>query len=226
MTSHIAADLRHLHTQLLLANLSLYIIMAFSLILVYKYLAYREYLGELDALTGVMGRKMFVHHCNELQRNHRSSRTKEGYFLFIDVDRFKSINDTFGHPTGDMVLREIAAALERIFSDCGRVGRMGGDEFAVILEQNLPFHRLVRRLERFQLEIAQILTKQRVTCSIGVCQFPYPQNMKTIYAETDRLLYLAKEEGRARYVAGRYDQTGLHLREETEKESQAFETST
>lgn len=195
-------DLLHLQTQFLMAVLSLCAIMWLLFMTTYQYLLYREYLGRLDGLTGIMGRSMFLGYCRRrLQENSASGR--EGCFIFVDVDHFKGINDTLGHPTGDMVLRTVAERLRECFSGKGQAGRMGGDEFAVFLDQAVPRPALEALLDRFLEEVSGILPEYgRVTCSIGSFYFSYGEELDRIYEETDRLLYKAKQQGRAQYVTG------------------------
>lgn len=204
ISADIDHDLAHLQIQFLIAMLAIYFIVALSMLLVYKYLAYKEYLGGLDGLTGIMGRKMFSDHCNLLQEKAALSG-QEGWFLSIDIDYFKMINDTFGHPMGDTVLKSVAAMLDRDFGELGYAGRMGGDEFAVILDKNITEEDMKKRLEQFQTDISDILpAPKRVTSSIGACHFRYPQDMQEVYAQTDKLLYQAKRNGRTCYVIGEF----------------------
>ena len=152
---------------------------------------------EMDALTGIMGRRMFLHHCDMAQKTNAQHA---GWFLFVDVDYFKAINDTLGHSTGDKVLREIAQKLQHTFEDTGKVGRLGGDEFAVLIEQLLTPEDLKQRLEQFLKDISTLLSDRTVSCSIGACQFTFPKNVNHLLGETDVILYQAKEKGRACYV--------------------------
>lgn len=86
-------------------------------------------------MTGVMGRRMF-YDCLDKQKARGKDEilSQSGWLLLADVDYFKTINDTFGHPTGDKVLVDFAAALNGEFGENGVVGRVGGDEFAVLLK--------------------------------------------------------------------------------------------
>lgn len=204
LSADINYDLLHLQIQFLIAEIALNLILVLSLLLIYRYLSYQEYLKGLDDLTGVMGRKMFLQHCGMLEGKDVSFPDEAGWFLFLDVDYFKSINDTYGHPTGDIVLQSIATELSLVFEAEGKVGRMGGDEFAVILEKAMPPEELAGRLDEFLARIAGILAapQTKVTCSIGACRFSYPFEMRVIYEETDQLLYRAKDNGRACYVLG------------------------
>ena len=192
VTSGVASDTLHLQIQFLFATLSLNAMSIVVMLSTYKYMSYQKYLGELDALTNVMGRRMFLASCDHLQ---------DGWFLFLDVDDFKTINDTFGHDAGDRTLREVAAGLQAAFSDCGIVGRMGGDEFAVLLPRPLPEPELTRRLEQFQSGIVGLLGgSSKVSCSIGVSRFSHPHELEALLKFSDQLLYEVKRSGKGRYL--------------------------
>lgn len=196
----ISSDLLLLQIQSLIAMLALNILSVILLISFYRYMSYREYQGELDALTGIMGRRMFLYHCEQAQKISATENGKTGWFLFVDVDYFKKINDTFGHSAGDKVLQTIAAHLQELFGEGGKAGRIGGDEFAVIIETATDARELARRLDQFLEAISHILPGHKVSCSIGAYQFMFPQNVKQLLNETDEVLYKAKEKGRACYV--------------------------
>ncbi len=208
----ISDELLRLQIQFLIASLSLNFISIFLLISIYKYMSYREYRGEMDELTNVMGRRMFIQYCNKVQKENGTGTERTGWFLFVDVDYFKAINDTLGHSAGDMVLREIAANLQNIIADAGKVGRVGGDEFAAMIEKPMPQHILKERLDRFLEDISDILPDRKISCSIGAYQFAFPQNVKHLLSETDDILYEAKEKGRACYVLKSCvsDKTAVH----------------
>ena len=212
LSSEVKHDLFHLQLQSLFATLALNFLLAVCLLVVYRYLSYREYIGQLDAVTGVMGRKMFNRYCENHLKSREVMASGVGWFLFVDVDYFKSINDTLGHPAGDFVLKRVAQSLSSIFSTDGGIGRMGGDEFAVLLASPMLKTELSQKLDAFLSEISAVLAApEKVTCSIGACRFAYPQEMQTLYSETDRLLYAAKRNGRACYIMGTLDGSGLQL---------------
>ncbi len=200
VSEEISFDLMHLQIQFLIASAALNLISVIMLVSIYKYMAYKEYKGEMDGLTGVMGRRMFLFHCEKAQKENEGKTGRTGWFLFVDADYFKEINDTFGHGVGDRVLREIAGNLYNIFGNDGKVGRIGGDEFAVIIEKAMTEQELGQRLEYFFEKISSTLPEKKVSCSIGAFQFVFPQNVKYLLTETDHLLYKAKENGRACYV--------------------------
>lgn len=195
----ISSSLLNLQMQFLTASLSLNAIMIILQIATYKYMSYKEYCIETDALTGAMGRRMFLYYCEKIQKAAKSVQ-QMGWFLFVDADYFKSINDTLGHAAGDTVLREIAQNLMRIFGEDGQVGRLGGDEFAVIIEKSISQQELESRLDNFLKAISGILPDRTVSCSIGACQFIFPQGITTMLEKTDATLYIAKERGRACYA--------------------------
>lgn len=143
---------------------------------------------------------MFLSHCEKAQKEHAKDAERTGWFLFVDADYFKEINDSFGHSVGDQVLMEIAGNLQKLFGEEGRVGRIGGDEFAVIVENTLTKQELMQRLDQFLQNLSGVLSDKKVSCSIGGYQFVFPQNVKHLLTETDDMLYQAKANGRACYA--------------------------
>ncbi len=174
--------------------LALNFILLILILMVYRYMKFREYTGELDFLTGIMGRRLFLHTCLRSQKSHAGSA---GWFLVCDLDYFKHINDKYGHSVGDEVLKQFAEHLQNTFRFCGFVGRIGGDEFTVMLDINLSSDQLEHLLTQFLRDISGILEQVTVSCSIGAYRFVFPQEIKHLLTETDRVLYQAKENGRA-----------------------------
>lgn len=207
VSSAINSDLIHLQVQFMAAMFSLNVISIVVLVMGYQYASYKKFLGELDVVTGVMGRRIFLNCCERTMKRYDSQTCTRGWFLFLDVDNFKTINDTLGHTAGDNVLREIALCLKSMFYDYGIVGRMGGDEFAVMLDKKaLSEDELTKLLNRFLSEIAEVLpAPHKVSCSIGVCCFSFPADISSLMNKTDVFLYQAKQNGRARYALGDYN---------------------
>ena len=200
VTPEISSDILHLQIQFLAAMIALNVILILIILLVYNYMKYREYMGEIDALTEIMGRKRFLNHCTKCQKNMKDQSGKKGWFLFLDVDWFKDINDTLGHSVGDYTLKRFAAILRDSFEEYGAVGRVGGDEFAVLIEKEMTKEQLEQKLEKFLADISSILTEKKVSCSIGAYHFEFPKEIKTLLTETDSVLYEAKRRGRACFV--------------------------
>ncbi len=197
VTNDLHQDILHLQVQFLTAMLALNFILLIIILMVYRYMKFREYTGELDYLTGIMGRKLFLHSCERSQKAHVGTA---GWFLFCDLDYFKHINDKYGHSVGDDVLQQFAEHLQNTFRFYGSVGRVGGDEFAVLLDQEITREELEGILTQFLHDIASILEQTTVSCSIGAYRFVLPLEMKQLLTETDRVLYQAKENGRACFV--------------------------
>ena len=151
-----------------------------------------------DKLTGILNREGLEKFFNAQIIEHN----KTGALILIDLDHFKEVNDTLGHPAGDHVLRRTANELKMFFRNSDIVARMGGDEFAVFapsLEDmrsiKVKMRQLVALLKYgYNLGGNDILL---VTPSIGISVYPKDgKNFKTLYDNADRALYHVKESGR------------------------------
>lgn len=154
---------------------------------------------EIDSFTGVMGRRLFLQHCQNIQSDQRV-HGHQGWFLFLDVDWFKQINDKLGHIAGDETLKKFAMFLKEQFEPYGAVGRVGGDEFAVMIEEEMSQEVLEKELEQFFQNISGIQKEVTVSSSIGVYRFKYPKTIKELLTKTDEILYEAKANGRGCFV--------------------------
>lgn len=115
----------------------------------------------------------------------------------IDIDNFKMINDFYGHTTGDQVIKEVALIIENILSGIGYVGRYGGEEFLVVIndgEKNNPYdvaETIRKNIEKISLESMNI----QVTASIGIIKNT-AHNFDDTFKLADQLLYSAKAAGK------------------------------
>lgn len=122
--------------------------------------------------------------------------------LLFDIDNFKTVNDVFGHPFGDTVISEFAAELKGSFHDSDIIGRIGGDEFAVLIVDFIDVDMLGDKLKRF---CAKILKKNfgkdmQLSCSIGAAIYPdHADSYAELYEKADKALYCAKAKGKATY---------------------------
>ncbi len=169
-----------------------------------------RYLADHDPLSGVYNRRRVE---QELQRElaHGGGRSRRAVLLLLDVDRFKAINDTFGHATGDAVIARLGDALRQRLRSADVVARLGGDEFAAILRRTeMTAARDVAR--DLQLVVAQQLSSVvgdghgPVTLSVGLV--PIDDDAVTadeLLSRADHALYAAKAAGRDRVVAGGAD---------------------
>jgi two-component system cell cycle response regulator len=158
-----------------------------------------------DELTGLYNRRYVFAHLNELSA--RIGEPNAFAVAIFDIDHFKQVNDQYGHPAGDEVLRELARRAERQVRSVDLVGRMGGEEFIVVMpETSLP--NAVAVAERLRAAVADPLftlsdtgQKLPVTISIGVTIAGDPDDMiDTILKRADDALYSAKHGGRNRVV--------------------------
>ncbi len=161
-----------------------------------------EELATTDGLTGCLNKRSFLESLDGSMR--RAERFQKKLSLLVtDIDHFKSVNDTYGHATGDVVIKELGAILTRMKRETDHVSRFGGEEFCVLCEEtDTEGAVLLAERVREELEATVFQTehgKLRVTCSIGVAT--YPKDAKTgsaLFEITDKALYAAKHGGRNR----------------------------
>jgi len=156
-----------------------------------------------DALTGLPNRRYFDEFCALLARRRRSDDAIG--VLMIDIDNFKRLNDTFGHPAGDAVLKAVADAVAHAVRDEDVPARFGGEEFAVLLRNPSPTVALAVG-ERVRSAVAGLdlrsIGPDRVTVSVGVAMArSSEQPISEIVDQADHALYRAKRLGRDRVVA-------------------------
>ncbi|MGI6254392.1 MAG: GGDEF domain-containing protein [Acutalibacter sp.] len=158
-------------------------------------------LVQLDSLTGLLNKTTMECRVEQLiyGLEHRDPPSSLTLFL-LDMDGFKGINDRYGHPCGDHVLVETAMAMRDVFDAAVGLGRIGGDEFAVLYDFPMDEdtatalgQQLVEQLGSIQWQSQSI----GISCSVGVCACANPKcSYQQLYAETDRMLYRAKQKGR------------------------------
>jgi diguanylate cyclase (GGDEF)-like protein len=154
-----------------------------------------------DELTGLDNRRQFQNDLNE--EIQRALRYKRSFALaLIDVDHFKRVNDHFGHPAGDCVLREVGKGLRATLRDNDRLARIGGEEFAVILPE-VTLDQSFEAAERIRTHVAGMHitispeTDLQITVSLGVIFCPDGgTSADELFRQADRALYKAKEQGR------------------------------
>src|SRR5437867_3867196 len=153
-----------------------------------------------DSLTGLPNRNMFL---GELDRTIARARRQGREFAvcFIDLDRFKTVNDMLGHDAGDELLKMMAGRLRGVLRESDLVARLGGDEFVVLLEGGGSAADLSAVAQKMLAAIGQPLTLHGcvfdITCSIGVGVFPTDgEDAATLLKHADAAMYLAKERGK------------------------------
>jgi diguanylate cyclase (GGDEF)-like protein len=160
-----------------------------------------EELAELDELTGAFNRRCIMRMLDE--ETARASRSGSACSIaLIDLDHFKNVNDTFGHPTGDEVLRTFAITMFANIRSADHFGRYGGEEFLLVLPDMQPdgAARAVDRLRAIvaDLDWSAFSPGMQVTLSAGVATLKPDETTDSFLARADRALYAAKAQGRNR----------------------------
>ena len=202
LTDIVYTDIAHLQIQFMMGIISLMALMILLLILNCLYSSY-ACIDRMDSLTGTFTRRTFFSLCSRTLQAINADRDLLGYFLMVDLDHFKEINDRYGHPEGDRALREVSGSLRKIFGRSGIVGRLGGDEVAVLLYENMPLVELEVELRHLLEQVGKVSWDgYRLSCSIGVLPIRSLYAPEELYRDADRLLYAAKARGRNQYVIG------------------------
>ena len=160
-------------------------------------------LARYDSLTGLANRHRVETRLERMLTAYRNSK-RACAFLMLDLDRFKQVNDTLGHPAGDELLKQVAARLTKVVDERGEIGRLGGDEFTVMLPDMDDRGALGELGERIIQMISQPYSingsRAIIGTSIGVAVAPYDGlDAEEIVKAADLALYAAKGAGRGQY---------------------------
>ncbi len=159
-----------------------------------------EEMATTDGLTGCLNKRAFLEELdNKLRSAQRFGRKLS--LIVTDIDHFKSVNDTYGHATGDVVIKELGAILRRVKRETDIVARFGGEEFCVLCEET-DTEGAVLLAERVREELGNSvfqseLGKLSVTASLGVATYPdHANDSAQLFEASDKALYAAKHGGR------------------------------
>lgn len=163
------------------------------------------YLSEAgrDSATGLLNKRAITEYTMERLRVFRGNHRFR--IIMIDIDDFKGINDTYGHMRGDEVIEKIAVVIKNVIASHGIVGRFGGDEFFIFLEEMTREEELLQRLQTICKNVSRLYAGEpeqiHITLSIGVSTCPEDgQEYKELIRKADKALYIAKEQGKNRFV--------------------------
>jgi diguanylate cyclase (GGDEF)-like protein len=195
-----------LHVEEEIWNLPKYVVAAgMILLLLEQQIAHSEYMALHDDLTGLPNRRLF--HDRLASALSRAQRAGTQFaLLLIDLDHFKEVNDTLGHPVGDALLQRVTEIFNTRLRRSDTLARTGGDEFSLILEEPLTLPdaenvalALIRMLEA-PIEVRG--RQLKVSASIGLAMYPDDaRDAETLTIAADRRMYTAKHLGRGRYSA-------------------------
>lgn len=159
-----------------------------------------QYLATHDSLTGLPNRELFAqlltHTINSARRHNRQFAV-----LFLDLDRFKIVNDTLGHEAGDALIQEMAARFKACLRESDVIARLGGDEFVVLIpefDNREQAAAVARRFNGIALEPVMIMNREcRVTASVGISLFPDDaKDEQSLMRTADIAMYSAKDAGK------------------------------
>lgn len=163
-----------------------------------------------DELTGLLNKREITKYVQNIFKHTPSYNV---YLFILDLDNFKQCNDMFGHMFGDEILKAVATILKNTIQQHGVAGRIGGDEFLIILE-NVDSEKLLRNMLRSIRANIQWLYKEKLAtfqlgCSMGVACYPKDAtDYDTLFKLADYSLYLAKNKGKSRYIIYDYQLHG------------------
>jgi diguanylate cyclase (GGDEF)-like protein len=163
-----------------------------------------ERLSKTDALTGLFNHKMFYEYLEQTLRDLSEGRLTEVHLAIIDIDNFKQINDSYGHATGDLIVRRVAEAIRNNKTSSDFVARYGGEEFAIIFRDK-NMQQACQIAENIRIELANLhhpeIGHKPVTISIGLKQANPKMSKSELFERADELMYAAKRQGKNRTVA-------------------------
>ena len=162
-----------------------------------------QYLADHDPLTGLPNRRLLEDRLKQAVAYGTRNR-KLAAAMFVDLDRFKHVNDTHGHALGDEMLQEIGRRLESQLREGDTVCRLGGDEFVIVLPEIKRSSDAAHVAQKILEAVAQPVTLEErdlhITCSIGISVFPDDgRDAETLIRNADAAMYHVKEIGRANY---------------------------
>ncbi len=164
-----------------------------------------------DEMTGLLNRGATMHAIEDFLSHSRLDMTHA--LFMIDIDNFKEINDTYGHQAGDQFLISIAAAIKNCFRDTDIVGRIGGDEFFVLMK-NAPDRDAVvdkgAMLLGAMLSVRNFRSSKQLSGSIGISLFNTDgHTLEELYARADEAMYKAKQRGKNRFAFATEEETAM-----------------
>ena len=166
-----------------------------------------EQLAKTDVLTGLVNRRQFLELAElEIARSRRYNNMLT--IMMMDIDYFKTVNDTYGHKAGDLVLQKLATICKDVLREVDIIGRLGGEEFAVLLPKTVGMEamdvaeRIRQELEKAKVDLPGQATTVKFTVSIGIATMTSRQEtIDSLLQDADAALYQAKNSGRNKVVS-------------------------
>lgn len=155
-------------------------------------------MANLDSLTGLVNRRTIF---KELNRLCDSSAKEPFFVVFIDIDDFKKVNDVAGHYQGDLLIQKVVEEWKSLIHEKDLLGRIGGDEFALIIRRKLTNEEVREYINAFQLALMEKVylggANQLITASFGVSKYPVDSDKaQQLFKYADTAMYMAKSSGK------------------------------
>lgn len=193
------AQQQQLRTIILLLSIALLGLLSIVLWRVLRGRRYFQYLARYDRLSGLANHAWFFE-CAEAQIKYPMAPEEPVWLVTADIDHFKRINDHYGHLVGDQVLAQTARRLQDAFGEKVLIGRIGGEEFGILISGPAPD--VIAAIERFRDSNLQTIEgePQIVSLSFGVAQVTHEDSLERLRDRADKAMYKAKRAGRDCYV--------------------------
>jgi diguanylate cyclase (GGDEF)-like protein len=167
-----------------------------------RYQVQLEHQANYDALTGLPNRSLLHDRLRQAVYSQREKRAIA--VVFMDLDHFKFVNDSLGHSTGDLLLKAMAERLRSVLREGDTVGRVGGDEFVLILNDQSNEEIIYRAMQRISAKVSEPITidgkELHCSCSAGISIYPQDgRDVDTLLKNADAAMYRAKEHGRSNF---------------------------
>jgi diguanylate cyclase (GGDEF)-like protein len=167
-----------------------------------RYQVQLEHQANYDALTGLPNRNLLHDRLRQAVYSQRAPRSIA--VVFMDLDHFKFVNDSLGHSTGDLLLKAMAERLRTVLREGDTVGRVGGDEFVLILNDQSNEEIIYRAMQRITAKVCEPITidgkELYVSCSAGISIYPQDgRDVDTLLKNADAAMYRAKDHGRSNF---------------------------
>lgn len=162
-----------------------------------------EALSRTDQLTGLLNKAAIIARCEQIVLEMDAPCV----FMILDLDNFKHVNDVYGHAAGDEVLQAVGMTLKRNFRDRDFIGRFGGDEFIILMNQCDDRDIIRNRVEKVIEQIAALHFSEptlSVQCSVGITMKRVGDSFQELFERADRALYAAKGSGKGKYRAAEW----------------------
>ena len=162
----------------------------------------------MDSLTRILNKRAITEYAQAAVESGEAMS-----LVMMDVDNFKDINDTYGHMFGDQVIAAVAGVITRVIGDKGAAGRIGGDEFMIVLDGVTDELDLRNYLRGIKINVAALfqdrLGSNRISCSIGAARSGIDSgNYKDLFRIADKALYIAKQKGKNRFIIYKKEKHG------------------